>query len=477
MSANVTGNRVRGVLDRICESRVPKGVIMSAFRNSKFWVFAAGLTLLVLSGAAIPASAQDQQPQQPQQPQQQRLSEQELQQLVAPIALYPDSLLAQILTASTYPLEVVMAARWSKDNPNLKGKDLENAMQQQPWDPSVKGLTTVPQVLTMMNDKLDWTQQVGEAFLTQPDDITKAVQTLRAKAESTGNLKTTKEQRVRRVAAPPPPPGEVVVVPEYIAIEPVEPDVIYVPIYDPVVIFGAGYWPAAYVPFFWYPPWWTVGPVWGFWPAYYVGPALWCQYNWGFGFVQINVVQFNSFNHTHLVSGVAFSKWQHNPLHHQGVPYKNVSLQQKFSNVNTGHNLKQNTNLNLKQNTNLNLKQNPKLNAGNKNKFNANLNTGNKNKLGGTGNTKNLHSNLTTGNKNKTFSGSGNQNRINQNRINQNRINQPKFNQPKFNQPKFNQPKFNNAQNFNRAQTFNRGPVGGGGGGGKTFGGQPPKHR
>ena len=161
----------------------------------KFRAIAAGAALVALWSAASPASAQDQQ-------QPQILSGQQLQQLVAPVALYPDPLLAQILTASTYPLEVVMAARWSKDNPDLKGKDLEDAMQQQPWDPSVKGLTAVPQVLAMMNDKLDWTQQLGEAFLAQPDDITKAVQALRAKAESTGNLKTTKEQRVRRVAAP-----------------------------------------------------------------------------------------------------------------------------------------------------------------------------------------------------------------------------------------------------------------------------------
>jgi Protein of unknown function (DUF3300) len=298
---------------------------MSAWSNclNKFRAIAAAAAVVVLASAATPASAQDQ-------PQPQILSGQQLQQLVAPVALYPDPLLAQILTASTYPLEVVMAARWSKDNPDLKGQDLENAMQQQPWDPSVKGLTAVPQVLAMMNDKLDWTQQLGEAFLAQPDDITKAVQALRAKAESTGNLKTTKEQRVRRVAAPPPPPGEVVVVPEYIAIEPVEPDVIYVPIYDPVVIFGVGYWPAAYVPFFWYPPWWTVGPVWGFWPAFYVGPALWCSYNWGFGYVQINVVQFNKFNHTHLVSAAAITKWQHDPKHHAGVPYKHTGLQQKY---------------------------------------------------------------------------------------------------------------------------------------------------
>src|SRR5438132_1367731 len=311
-----------------------RGFIMSFWSNClrKFRAIAAGAALVALWSAASPASAQDQQ-------QPQILSGQQLQQLVAPVALYPDPLLAQILTASTYPLEVVMAARWSKDNPDLKGKDLEDAMQQQPWDPSVKGLTAVPQVLAMMNDKLDWTQQLGEAFLVQPDDITKAVQALRAKAESTGNLKTTKEQRVRRVAAPPPSAGEVVVVPEYIAIEPFEPEVIYVPVYDPVVIFGVGYWPAAYVPFFWYPPWWTVGPVWGFWPAYYVGPALWCQYNWGFGYVQINVVQFNAFNHTNIVSAAAITKWQHDPIHHAGVPYKNTNLQQKFgkaSNLGSG---------------------------------------------------------------------------------------------------------------------------------------------
>jgi hypothetical protein len=296
-----------------------------------FRTIAAGAALVALWSAASPAWAQDQQQQQ----QQQGLSDQQLQQLVAPIALYPDPLLAQILTASTYPLEVVMAARWSKDNPNLKGQDLENAMQQQPWDPSVKGLAAVPQVLTMMNDKLDWTQQLGEAFLAQPEDITKAVQALRARAEATGNLKTTKELRVRREAAPPPPPGEVVVAPEYIAIEPVEPEVIFVPVYDPVVIYGVGYWPPAFVPFFWYPPWWTVGPVWGFWPAVYVGPALWCHYNWGFGFVSINVVAFNKFNHTKLVSAHGLAKWQHDPKHHAGQNYKTAINQQKFGKAST----------------------------------------------------------------------------------------------------------------------------------------------
>ena len=297
---------------------------MSIWSNclNKLRAIAAGAALLALWNVASPALAQDQQPQ--------KLSDEQLKQLVAPIALYPDPLLAQILTASTYPLEVVMAARWSKENPNVKGQDLENAMQQQPWDPSVKGLAAVPQVLTMMNDKLDWTQQLGEAFLAQADDLTRAVQALRASAEANGNLKTTKEQRVKRVVSPPPGPGEVAVVPEYIAIEPVEPDVIYVPVYDPVVIYGVGYWPPAFVPFFWYPSWWVVGPVWGFWPALWVGPALWCQPVWAFGFVQVNVVAFSKFNHVNVVNAAAIQKWQHDPLHHAGVPYKNTQLQQKF---------------------------------------------------------------------------------------------------------------------------------------------------
>lgn len=149
--------------------------------------------------------AQDQQgqPQPQQQPQQQALAQQQLQQLVAPIALYPDTLLAQVLTASTYPLEVTLAARWSEKNPNLKGTALEDAMQKQTWYPSVKGLTSVPQVLATMNEKLDWTVQLGEAFLAQPNDVQTAIQTLRRQAETTGNLRSSKEQKVTRVAAPP----------------------------------------------------------------------------------------------------------------------------------------------------------------------------------------------------------------------------------------------------------------------------------
>ncbi|MGE5166219.1 MAG: DUF3300 domain-containing protein [Sphingobacteriales bacterium] len=308
----------------------------------KFCFITALAVSICLSGSPLPLSAQEQQgqqqpqPQQPQQqqPQQQALSQEEIQQLVAPIALYPDALLAQVLTASTYPLEVAMAARWSEKNPNLKGAALEEAMQKQPWDPSVKGLTSVPQVLAMMNEKLDWTNQLGEAFLAQPDDIQNAVQALRAKADAAGNLKSSKEQKVRRVAATPSP--GYVGPPEYIVIEPVEPDYIYVPVYDPVVVYGVGYWSPAYVPFFWYPPWWTVGPAFGFGAALFVGPALWYHYNWGYGgfaAIQTNTALYSKFNKVNISGGGQFQNWKFDPAHHGGVQFKNTKLQQQYGNL------------------------------------------------------------------------------------------------------------------------------------------------
>src|SRR5262245_43490512 len=302
--------------------------------------FGFTVAIAFVTGASWPLSAQVQQNQQPLQPlqpqqpppqqqpqQQQPLTQQQLQQLVAPIALYPDALLAQVLTASTYPLEVAMAARWSEKNPDLKGAALEDAMQKQPWDPSVKGLTSVPQVLTMMNEKLDWTNQLGEAFLVQPDDVQTAIQALRKQADATGNLKSSKEQKVRRVAAPPS--TGYVGPPEYIVIEPVEPDYVYVPVYDPVVVYGPGYWSPAYVPFFWHPPWWTVGPVFGFGAAVLVGPALWYHYNWGHGgyaAIQTNTVLYSKFNkvNVNVSGGGQFQAWKFDPAHHGSVQFKNT---------------------------------------------------------------------------------------------------------------------------------------------------------
>src|SRR5215813_5334434 len=132
------------------------------------------------------------------------LSKAQLEQLVAPIALHPDPLLSQMLMASTYPTEVVQAARWTRENPSVSGQALQAAMQKQAWDPSVKALTAVPETLQMMSDKLDWTQQLGDAFLAQQKDVLDAVQQLRARADASGNLKSTPQQTVTKTSTPPP---------------------------------------------------------------------------------------------------------------------------------------------------------------------------------------------------------------------------------------------------------------------------------
>jgi hypothetical protein len=282
---------------------------------------------IALAGAPLPVSAQDQSTQQ----QQQTLTQQQVEQLVAPIALYPDALLAQVLTASTYPLQVAMAANYMDKNPKLKGAALETAMQKQSWDPSVKGLTSVPQVLSLMNDKLDWTEQLGEAFLAQPDDVQNAIQILREKAEAAGNLKSTKEQKVTRVKATPGP--DYVGPPEYIVIEPVMPDYYYVPVYNPVVVFGVGFWPSAYVPFIWYPTWWVPGPVFGFGPVFVVGPALWCDFRWGhrgFDAIRINTVRYSQFNKVHIGGPGQFQNWKFDPGRRGNLAFKNPKLEQQF---------------------------------------------------------------------------------------------------------------------------------------------------
>ena len=178
----------------------------------------------------------------------------EIEQLVAPIALYPDSLVSQILMASTYPLEVVEAARWVKANKTLKGDALTAALEKQTWDPSIKSLVNFPQVLDMMNEKLDLTQRLGDAFLAQQKDVLDAIQRLRAKAQAQGNLKTTKEQTV--IVEQPAAQTTVVEQPAaqttVIKIEPTNPQVVYVPTYNPTVVYGA--WPyPAYPPYSYYP--------------------------------------------------------------------------------------------------------------------------------------------------------------------------------------------------------------------------------
>jgi hypothetical protein len=252
-------------------------------------------------------------------------SEQEIEQLLAPIALHPDALFTQILMASTYPLEVVAAERWVKSNPGLKDKALEDALQSQTWDPSVKSLTVFPQVLTMMSEKIDWTQKLGDAFLAQQKDVLAAAQTLRNKAAAQGSLKDTEQQKVVT---------EQVESQTIIKIVPTNPEVVYVPTYNPTVVYGA--WPyPSYPPYAYYPPGYAYAPgaaLFTFAAGAAVGAALWGNCNWGRGDVDVNVNRYNSFNR----SNVSNRNWSHNAAHRGAVPYRDRGVAQQYGRTRTG---------------------------------------------------------------------------------------------------------------------------------------------
>jgi hypothetical protein len=252
--------------------------------------------------------------------------QEELEQLLAPIALYSDPLLAQVLMASTYPLEVVLAARWATQNPKITGTALEDAMQKQPWDPSVKSLTAVPQVLQMMAEKLDWTQKLGDAFLAQQKQVLDTVQVLRNKANVAGNLKSSKEQTVST---------EQVDSQTVIKIEPSDPTVMYVPAYNPTVVYGA--WPyPAYPPYYYYPPsyyyppgYYAGGALFAFSVGVFVGAAIWGGCNWGGGGVYINHRNYNNFNRSNIQGDRG--NWGHNVDHRKGVAYRDQGTAQRFN--------------------------------------------------------------------------------------------------------------------------------------------------
>ncbi|MCX5826940.1 MAG: DUF3300 domain-containing protein [Deltaproteobacteria bacterium] len=296
-----------------------------------------GLVLLL----AIPFGAFAQNPAPPASSQ---FKQEELDQMLAPIALYPDSLLVQILMASTYPLEIVEAARWAKTNPNLKGDKLTTALEKQNWDPSVKSLINFPSVLAMMNDKLDWTQKLGDAFLAQEKGVMDTVQKLRAKAQAQGTLKSTDQQKVTTQA-------------QTIIIEPASPQVVYVPAYNPAVVYGPWMYPA-YPPYPYYPPGAVIGAsVVSFGVGVAVGAAwgyAWGGCNWNHGSVNVNVNQNNTINNninrnkyvsnanisqntaninrnnTNKVGGSGSTEWQHDPAHRKGVAYRDNATQQKY---------------------------------------------------------------------------------------------------------------------------------------------------
>jgi uncharacterized membrane protein YgcG len=196
------------------------------------------------------------------------LSPEQLQQLVAPIALYPDALLAQILAASAYPTQIVEAERFLQQNPNLKGKELGDAVDKQDWDPSVKALTQFPTVLANLDKDLSWTSELGDANYNQQADVMAAVQEMRRKAQSAGHLKSTPQQTVTDQGP-------------QVVIQPANPEVVYVPEYNPDLIYGypVGVWPGFY-------PWWGVGgPYLSFGVGFGIGPFFgygWGWHGWGF---------------------------------------------------------------------------------------------------------------------------------------------------------------------------------------------------
>ena len=219
-----------------------------------------------------------------------KLSQAQLASLVAPIALYPDSLVAQVLMASTYPLEVAEASNWQKANSKLKGDALNQALQQQNWDASVKSLVSFPPVLNMMGAQLSWTQNLGNAVLAQQSDVMNAIQALRAKAKESGSLQSNAQQTVSGGGSDP------------IVIQPANPQVVYVPTYNPTVVYGG--WPyPAYPPVAYYPPGYVAGTaLLSFGVGMAVGAALWGGCHWGGGgwgggnSLTVNNNNFNNFN-------------------------------------------------------------------------------------------------------------------------------------------------------------------------------------
>jgi uncharacterized membrane protein YgcG len=280
------------------------------------------LVMLLLIPSAVLAQEQEVKP----------ISQKELDQMLAPIALYPDPLLAQVLMASTYPLEIVQADRFAKKNKDLKGQKLLEAAKNQNWDPTVKSLLEFPDILSMMSDQLDWTTRLGDAFLSQQKDVMESVQRLRKRAHEASNLKTSKEQKV-------------IVEKETIIIQPVNPEVIYVPVYNPTIVYGVWAYPA-YPPYPYYPPGYVAGvATFSFFAGVAIGSSgcCWGSCNWGHYDIDIDINRQNNFTKNNYDKDKVSrhqqrggqqgdkQKWQHNPEHRKGVAYSDNATGRRFN--------------------------------------------------------------------------------------------------------------------------------------------------
>ncbi|WP_459711995.1 DUF3300 domain-containing protein [Paraburkholderia sp. 2C] len=269
--------------------------------------FIAGIAGIAMPTAALAQSAA-------------KVSSQQLDSLTAPIALYPDALLAQVLMAATFPQQVQEAAQWSKANPQKQGDDAVKAVASEPWDPSVQSLVAFPQVLATMASKPDWVTQLGNAFLAQPNDVMDSVQRLRKQAQHAGNLKTNEQQKV-------------VVEQSTIQIVPANPQVVYVPTYNPTVVYGAWPYPAyppVYVP---PPPGYAIATGFATGLAFGAGVAvansLWGGFNWNNHDVNINVNRYNNINvNNRINTSTTTANWN-----------RNESINRTNANINRSTNL------------------------------------------------------------------------------------------------------------------------------------------
>jgi hypothetical protein len=258
------------------------------------------------------------------------MSAAQLDNLVAPIALYPDPLLSQVLVASTYPLEVVEAYQWLQANPGLTGPALTQAAQEQNWDASVQALVMFPDVLRQLNQDITWTTNLGNAYLAQPQDVMNSVQQLRLRAQQSGQLASTPQQTVT-VANPAGQPE--------VIIEPANPNVIYVPVYDPAWFWG----PAVYYPYpRWYYPRRTAGLFFNFGPGINVGGFFgggwggWGGWGWRPEWRRRSVIVNNTFierqhfNTARVPNRTGTAVWSHDAFHRHGVPYPAPALTQRY---------------------------------------------------------------------------------------------------------------------------------------------------
>lgn len=253
-----------------------------------------------------------------------KLPAEQLDSLVAPIALYPDPLLSQVLVASTYPLEIVQLQQWLTKNKGLKDKALSDAVAKQPWDPSIQGLAALPEVVKRLGDDIKWTTDLGNAFLAQQTEVFDAVQRMRKKAQDTGALKTNDQQKVET---------KVVEEKQVIVVQQSNPEVIYVPSYNPTVVYGAPYYP--YPPIYYPPP----PPPGSMFVAFSFGVMMGAAFHggWGYGcgwggggnvYINHNNTYVNRGNQGNINRGN--SNWNHNPQHRGGAPYASNNMANKY---------------------------------------------------------------------------------------------------------------------------------------------------